>query len=63
MIEKAPGFEIAALISDPGSLLNHLQLQFFMLLMSFMPFLFRLLEKPALHRTHTGHGADRATNG
>jgi hypothetical protein len=42
MIEKAPGFEIGALISASGSLSDHLQLQFFMSFMLFMSFLFRI---------------------
>ena len=42
MIEKAPGFEIGAVISASGSLFNHLLLQFFLPFVPFMSFLFRL---------------------
>ena len=56
MIERAPGFEIGALISESGSLFNHfavavqvrrdgasLRSDAFMSFMFFMSFLFRLL--------------------
>jgi len=49
MIEKAPGFEIGALISGSRSRFNHLQLQFFLSFVPFMSFLFRLFGKPAVH--------------
>jgi len=43
MIEKAPGFEIGALISRSRSLFNYLQLPlpFFMSFVPFLLFLFR----------------------
>ena len=49
MIERAPEFEIGVVISESGSLFNHLLLkvQFFMSFVPFMLFLFRLLERQA----------------
>ena len=46
MIERAPAFEIGVVISESGSLFNHLllKMQFFMSFVPFMLFLFRLLE-------------------
>jgi hypothetical protein len=61
MIEKAPGFTDQRTNLEPGSLFNPLLLllQFFMSFMSFMLFQFRLLGKPALHRSSPGHTVTR----
>ena len=54
VIETAPGFRDQRADLEPGSFFNHLLLQL-RSFMSFMSFLFRLLGKPAHHRSPVRH--------